>query len=567
MRPLPTLVCLVAGTAAIPALKSSHPGNTISNSKSKLSDDSITSLHLTSGSDKKAVLSPESSLYQAIEFYQASGLYQGVSIYKALKLYQANHFHQIHEAYKFLQIIDIYKVTNVHKTINIYKAIIHHPIIHPNQTIHLFQALDTHIHKLHQATHLPFPTTINNHQTFEHHAFPNLNSTNVSKVHAIDNSHGFDYIFTATTLVHASQPLTIARGIHNNTLFGQQRSRPHSVGDTVKIHVTNRLTDNGTTMHWHGVRQNGTVQADGVPSIIQCPDALEPQPGTTHTYTWRATQYGTSWYHSHYALQAWTGVFGAIVIHGPATANYDVDVGPVMVTDWSHSTVDALWTSAQTKGPPTLDTALINGMGTFNGTGERFEMVFEAGKKHRLRFVNSAIDTAFKLSLDGHTMTVIAMDFVPVVPFEIDVLDIIMGQRYDVVIAADQTATDYWFRAIPQASCSRNDNTNDIRAVVRYSNSSVADPTTTAWNQTDACVDVSYSSLVPHVSHTVVSPTLQNTTLGVSVGKDSSSLFKRTIGLDSMKVIWNNPSLLQIAEGNATWETAENAYLLPEANK
>ncbi|XPS68223.1 hypothetical protein M3J07_000508 [Ascochyta lentis] len=334
-------------------------------------------------------------------------------------------------------------------------------------------------------------------------------------------------------------------------------------GDTVKIHVTNRLTDNGTTMHWHGVRQNGTVQADGVPSIIQCPDA----PGTTHTYTWRATQYGTSWYHSHYALQAWTGVFGAIVIHGPATANYDVDVGPVMVTDWSHSTVDALWTSAQTKGPPTLDTALINGMGTFNGTGERFEMVFEAGKKHRLRFVNSAIDTAFKLSLDGHTMTVIAMDFVPVVPFEIDVLDIIMGQRYDVVIAADQTATDYWFRAIPQASCSRNDNTNDIRAVVRYSNSSVADPTTTAWNQTDACVDVSYSSLVPHVSHTVVSPTLQNTTLGVSVGKDSSSLFKRTIGLDSMKVIWNNPSLLQIAEGNATWETAENAYLLPEANK
>jgi FtsP/CotA-like multicopper oxidase with cupredoxin domain len=34
-----------------------------------------------------------------------------------------------------------------------------------------------------------------------------------------------------------------------------------------------------------------------------------------------------------------------------------------------------------------------------------------------------------------------------------------------------------------------------------------------------------------------------------------------------MKVIWNNPSLLQIAEGNATWESAENAYLLPTANE
>lgn len=257
-----------------------------------------------------------------------------------------------------------------------------------------------------------------------------------------------------------------------------------------------------------------------------------------------------------------------MVINGPATANYDIDLAPFMVTDWSHQTVDALWTHAQTRGPPTLDTALINGKGTFNGTGERYEVLFESGKKHRMRFINSAIDTSFKLSLDGHNMTVIAMDFVPIVPFSIDVLDITMGQRYDVVIEADQTATDYWFRAIPQASCSENSNTNDIRAIVRYNNSSTAYPTITASNQTDACVDVTYSSLIPHVSHTVVDPAVQNTTLAVSVGSDATSgLFKWTIGMDSMKVIWNNPSLLQIAEGNASWETAENAYLLPDANK
>ena len=80
-------------------------------------------------------------------------------------------------------------------------------------------------------------------------------------------------------------------------------------------------------------------------------------------------------------------------------------------------------------------------------------------------------------------------------------------------------------------------------------------------------MDVAYSSLVPHVSHAVVDPALQNTTLAVNVGKDTSNLFKWSIGMDSMKVIWNNPSLLQIAEGNATWETAENAYLLPDANQ
>ena len=45
-------------------------------------------------------------------------------------------------------------------------------------------------------------------------------------------------------------------------------------GDTVKIHVTNSLTNNGTGIHWHGIRQNWTNQEDGVPSITQCPIAV-----------------------------------------------------------------------------------------------------------------------------------------------------------------------------------------------------------------------------------------------------------------------------------------------------
>ncbi|KAJ4992510.1 Laccase-2-like protein 4 [Stagonosporopsis vannaccii] len=337
-------------------------------------------------------------------------------------------------------------------------------------------------------------------------------------------------------------------------------------GDTIKVHVKNSLQNNGTTIHWHGFRQNHTVQEDGVPSIIQCPDA----PGTTHTYILRATQYGTSWYHSHYALQAWAGVFGAIVVHGPATANYDVDLEPIVITDWSHATVDALYGYAQEVGPPKMDTALINGKGTYNGTGgERYEVAFEAGKKYRMRFVNAAVDSYFKLSLDGHKMTVIAMDFVPVEPFEIDVLDFTMGQRYDVIIEANQEASNYWFRAIPQAACSNNANSNDIRGIVRYSGSPSGNPTTTAWeaNSIDDCVDVDHSLLKPHFKHSVVAPELQDPDLAVSVAKDADNLFKWDIGLNSMHVIWNNPSLLQIAQGNATWENAENVYLLPEADK
>lgn len=59
-------------------------------------------------------------------------------------------------------------------------------------------------------------------------------------------------------------------------------------GDIVTVHVTNNLVDskNGTSIHWHGIRQNYTNDQDGVVSITQCPTA----PEDTITYTWRATQ-------------------------------------------------------------------------------------------------------------------------------------------------------------------------------------------------------------------------------------------------------------------------------------
>jgi laccase len=100
-------------------------------------------------------------------------------------------------------------------------------------------------------------------------------------------------------------------------------------GDTVSITVTNNLTNSGTSIHWHGNRQFLTGFADGVAGVTECPLA----PGQTKTYTWTATQYGASWYHSHYSTQYADGVRGPVIIHGPATANYDVDMGPVMVED------------------------------------------------------------------------------------------------------------------------------------------------------------------------------------------------------------------------------------------
>jgi len=40
-------------------------------------------------------------------------------------------------------------------------------------------------------------------------------------------------------------------------------------GDLVEVHLTNNLTTNGTSLHFHGLRQLNTNEMDGVPSITQ----------------------------------------------------------------------------------------------------------------------------------------------------------------------------------------------------------------------------------------------------------------------------------------------------------
>jgi FtsP/CotA-like multicopper oxidase with cupredoxin domain len=142
-----------------------------------------------------------------------------------------------------------------------------------------------------------------------------------------------------------------------------------------------------------------------------------------------------------------------------------------------------------------------------------------------------------------------------------------LGQRYDIVVNADQETADYWMRAVPQSSCSSNANSADIRAIVRYSSSSTADPTSTAdINLSNAdCNDELLSNLVPYLPQTVVDPR-QDQDLGVSIAA-SGNLFKWQIGLNSMLVEWANPSLLQISEGNVTFESQENVYKLDTANE
>ncbi|ORY68701.1 multicopper oxidase [Pseudomassariella vexata] len=330
-------------------------------------------------------------------------------------------------------------------------------------------------------------------------------------------------------------------------------------GDTVVVHVSNSAT-NGTSIHWHGLRQNHTSEDDGVASITQCPIA----PGDSLTYTWKATQYGTTWYHSHYSLQAWNGVFGGIIINGPASSAYDEDKGIMMLSDWFHVPVEELYVQASTGGPPQANNGLINGVNVYSdGGGSRYGTTFEAGKSYRFRLVNSAIDTMFRFMIDNHTLTVISSDLVPITPYETTTINVGIGQRYDVVVTANQDAKNYWMRSIPQTSCSSNEMTLDIKGIITYDGVDVADPDTSMWDYVDSCDDETLN-LAPFLSLDAGNSDTENIfDIGLSA---PNGLFVWTINDNAFLSDWGSPTLKQVLDGSSDFETEQQVVQLNEQN-
>ncbi|KAF8534127.1 Cupredoxin, partial [Trichophaea hybrida] len=216
-------------------------------------------------------------------------------------------------------------------------------------------------------------------------------------------------------------------------------------GDRLVIHVTNYLApelapnpkaveNNGTTIHWHGVRQYKTTESDGVNGVTQCPFP----PGESYTYEFQATQYGHSWYHSHYSLQYPDGLYGPLVIHGPTSENWDIDSGVLMLSDWIHLNAFVVF-SVRITSP--LVSTVMNGHGIFpcNATdvnpsanctgnpGSRYNLTLTSGKKHILRIINTSADMQFRFSIDNHMLDVVAADFVPIKPYRTNSISVGIG--------------------------------------------------------------------------------------------------------------------------------------------
>ncbi|KAG1780860.1 laccase [Suillus placidus] len=268
---------------------------------------------------------------------------------------------------------------------------------------------------------------------------------------------------------------TLVNGIFPGPLITAQK------GDNFAINVVNELEDEtmfkSTSVHWHGIYQNGTNYADGTSFVTQCPIAQNHS--FLHSFS-APNQAGTYWYHSHYSVQYCDGLRGALVIYDPQDPlayMYDVDDASTVITlsDWYHVVAPVLRHIIGT----TANSSLINGLGRYAGgpASDLAVISVEQGKRYRMRLVAMSCDPNFQFSIDGHNFTVIEADGVLTEPLVVDQLQIFAGQRYSVVLVADKPVNNYWMRSLPNlVGASFVGGTNS--AILRYQGAPQVDPIT-----------------------------------------------------------------------------------------
>ncbi|MDN5794935.1 MAG: multicopper oxidase family protein [Intrasporangium sp.] len=257
------------------------------------------------------------------------------------------------------------------------------------------------------------------------------------------------------------------------------------VGDELAVTVHNRL-DAATSVHWHGIALRNDM--DGA-----APATPDIDTGGTFTYRFSVPDPGTYWAHPHVGIAITDyGLYLPVIVDDPGEpGDYDTE-WVVVLDDWTDgvgpSPREVLDTLRQGggmgmggmghggmpgtatggmghmgSGSPAPGASGMGGMsGMGHGTGGGSDLLggdvgdvaypyylvngrvpaapstFRAkpGQRIRIRVINAGADTAFRLALSGHSMTVTHTDGYPVQPRQVDALLVGMGERYDVTVTA-----------------------------------------------------------------------------------------------------------------------------------
>ena len=265
--------------------------------------------------------------------------------------------------------------------------------------------------------------------------------------------------------------------------------------DRVVVIVDNALPES-TSVHWHGVALRNDM--DGVPGMTQIPIGTNSQ----FTYDFTVPDPGTYFYHPHSGVQLDRGLYGVLVVDDPAEpGDYDAE-WIVVLDDWvdgTGQTPDGVLGALRRGGAGAssmdhgsmagmpmggmggdMQSPLLGGAGDvtyphflINGRVPASPVTLSAkpGQRVRIRLVNAASDTAFRVALGGHRLTVTHSDGFPVVPTDTDALLIGMGERFDLVV----TLGDGTFPLVASAE----GKSGQGMAIVRTAGGEVPDPDVT----------------------------------------------------------------------------------------
>ena len=269
-------------------------------------------------------------------------------------------------------------------------------------------------------------------------------------------------------------------------------------GQTLNIKVANNLASESISIHWHGQHvkgkpgEPGKPWMDGVAHITQCPIV----PYTEFIYSFVADQVGTHWYHAHSGAQRTDGLFGALIIksddefEGTDLENM-VDTfedrpeeHTISLIDWQHDNSIDLFSVIQSgsrfkspidgsksysfakiydgseSAPYPFLSGLINGLGweftpvsssscNHNNNPLNFFNVSPGGA-YRFRLIGAQNAYAFRFSIEGHKLKLLASDGIlaKTDPEEVDYIIIHSGERYDFLLdTTRQSSRNYWIVA------------------------------------------------------------------------------------------------------------------------
>jgi hypothetical protein len=286
-------------------------------------------------------------------------------------------------------------------------------------------------------------------------------------------------------------------------------------------------------------------------------------------------------YHPHYSAQYAGGAVGPIVIYGPTNKAYDIDLGPVMLSDWYRNdymtNIRGLMRPVSDGGPinPLTNSNLINGKMRFPcekttlpcTTADYSVFNFTSGKNHLLRLVNTGSNAVQKFAIDGHTMQVIANDFMPVVPYNTSMVVLGVGQRADVIVYGSGKSSDkVWMRS-DIVGCSVNDGLlTEALGAIYYQDADMKTLPTAAPNQGPTAQTSPRFCGNDPLTQTVPAFPLKASTPGLTKNldirmKNNGTHMLLNFGENSFRANFNDPILQRALVGiNGNYEKARNVW-------